>query len=336
MTTDDPISQPGRLRAVARALKLLYSISRRDSLFREYGGHLLLAFALIGTTSRSRALSRLAIEMGRERAGHWIRRWARLRRHLDADTVLQEVIASDAAQRLGMTASHISRNLRATIARCSTPALLYFDPATEDAPDDIPEDCACGCANARGRRTCARCRRRLRARSRYEVWYYALTNAYFCERQAMPLRVRVADLLLQLPTLRPYPKPGTPDHYQSIYAVTHLVYVLNDYGRSRLLPLPLSRELKFLKESMQWALDRREPDTVGEVIDSLLALGVSDTHRLVVAGRRFLIETQEADSGWGDKNDPYGRFHTVWTAMDGLRDYRWRGRRIHDPAMSLR
>ena len=78
---------------------------------------------------------------------------------------------------------------------------------------------------------------------------------------------------------------------------------------------------------MAWALDAREPDTVGEIIDSLLALGVPDTHRLIAAGRAFLMRTQELDGGWGGEDDEYGRCHTVWTAIDGLRDHRWRAAR---------
>jgi len=145
------------------------------------------------------------------------------------------------------------------------------------------------------------------------------------------LGVRYIDVLNQLPKLRPYPNPGTRHYHDSIYAVTHIVYTLNDYNRSRLSPRLLPQEFKFLKASMPWALERAEADTIGEIIDSLAAFGVADTDPLMVKGRTFLLNNQRSDGGWGDEDDEYGRFHSVWTGIDGLRDYRWRGHGIRDP-----
>jgi len=193
---------------------------------------------------------------------------------------------------------------------------------------DVPAECACGTFAPRGRRTCATCGRRLKLLDPYEVWYYALTSAYFCERQGMPLRVRPTDLLRKVSDLRPYPAAGTRRHYQAVYAVTHIVYVLNDYGEARLSPRVLRRERAFLAASLRPALDRREPDTVAEIVESLLALGVSDTNPLVEAGRTFLLATQRPDGSWGDEADEYGRFHTLWAAIDALKDHAWKHRKI--------
>lgn len=319
---------------MSRALRLLHTIAQRTSTFEQYSGHLLLAFYLIGTTSGSAAIRRQALGMGRERARYWKKRWQRTRRSLDADTVLQEVLASYAVERMGIEHDRIRRDLQAVVARYTPRELLYFDPSIERAPDDIPEDCAAGHANERGRTSCGTCGQRLSARSRYEVWYYALTNTYFCERHGIPLGVRFIEAVSQLASLRPYPKPGTRHYYDSIYAVTHVVYTLNDYGRSRLSPRLLPREFRFLKASVRWALEQGEADTIGEIVDSLAAFGVADTDPLIVKGRTFLLEAQRDDGGWGDEDgDDYGYFHTIWTAIDGLRDYDWRGSGISDPQL---
>ena len=92
-------------------------------------------------------------------------RWPVICPRLDADSVPQQVIASDAAGRLGLTTRRIQQDLRATVARYSTESLLYFDPKRQGVPTNLTVD-------------------------PYEAWYYALTNAYFCARQAMPLPVR--------------------------------------------------------------------------------------------------------------------------------------------------
>jgi hypothetical protein len=261
--------------------------------------------------------------MGRERAHHWLRRWPSVRSALNADSVLQQVIAIDAARRLGLTPRRVLLEVRGIIARHSNEALLYFDPVRESVPEDVPRECVCGLSGPRGRRTCARCGRRLRMLSPYEIWYYALTSVYFCKRLSITLDVSLADLLSRLPGLRPYPRAGTRDHYQAVYAVTHMVYVLNGYGAIRLPSRRFSRERAFLAASLQPALNRGEPDTVSEIVDSLLGLGVSDAHPLIRKGRTFLLETQQPDGGWGDEGDDYGRFHTIWAAIDALRDHAW-------------
>ena len=88
-----------------------------------------------------------------------------------------------------------------------------------------------------------------------------------------------------------------------------------------------SGERAFLAASLPPALARKEPDTVAEIVEALAALGVSDTHPLIEAGRGFLLTAQGPDGGWGDKADSYGRFHTIWAAIDGLRDHAWTRRR---------
>ena len=126
-----------------------------------------------------------------------------------------------------------------------------------------------------------------------------------------------------LPTLRPYPRRGSRHYRDAVYAVTHVVYTLNDYNRVRIPAHRLRRERAFLRSSIAWAIEQAEPDTVGEIVDSLAGCSVADSHPLMVRGREFLLAQQQADGGWGDEHDDYGRFHSVWTCIDGLRDYRW-------------
>ena len=53
-----------RERAVHLALDGLYAIARRKAVFHAYDGHLLLAFALTASTSRSRALQTKRVRWG--------------------------------------------------------------------------------------------------------------------------------------------------------------------------------------------------------------------------------------------------------------------------------
>ena len=317
------LSPPVRSNAVYRAFNLLRRLASRQSTFAKYSGHLLPAFYFIATTSGDAALRQSALRAGRERARYWKQQWHARRHKLDAGAVLDAISAGYAAEQLGIPHRRIRRQLEAAIARYSTRELLGFDPVSEAIPRNIPEDCECGVVNERGRRRCRACRRRLTPRSRYEVWYYALISLYFCERYGIQLPVGHADVMRLLPALRPYPRPRSRCYRDAIYAVTHIVYTLNDYNRSRLPARLLRRERAFLKASLPWAIRQGEPDTVGEILDSLAGCGLADTDPLMVRGRAFLLEQQRADGGWGDEGDDYGRFHSVWTCIDGLRDYNW-------------
>ena len=321
------VTLPMRLSAARRGLQLLRRLASRKSTFARFSGHLLPAFYFIATTSRDAALRRSALAAGRERARYWKRQWSARRHKLDAGAVLDAISAGYAAEQLGIPHRRIRRELEAAIARFSTPELLGFDPVSEAIPRDIPEDCECGVVNERGRRRCRACRRRLMPRSRYEVWYTALISLYFCERYGLHLKVRRADVMRLLPALRPYPRPRSRCYRDAIYSVTHIVYTLNDYNRSKVPARLLRRERAFLEASLPWAIRQGEADTVGEIVDSLAGCGLADTDPLMVKGRAFLLERQRDDGGWGDEDDEYGRFHSVWTCIDGLRDYRWRRRR---------
>jgi len=318
------VALPVRLRAARRGLQLLRRLARRKSTFAKYGGHLLLAFYFIGTTSRDGGLRRTALAAGRERARFWKRQWDHTRRRLDPATIVDEICASYAAEQLGIAHRKIRADLETAAARYSPEDLLGFDPRSGRIPRDVPEECACGAFNERGRRRCRKCRRRLAARGKYEAWYVALIRIYFCERWGLRLPVGYSDVMRLLPLLQPYPRPGSRHYRDAIYAVTHIVYTRNDYSRSRLPARLVRRERAFLEASMPWAIGRGEADTVAEIVDSLAGCGVADTDPLMLKGRAFILAQQRADGGWGDAGDDYGRFHSVWTCIDGLRDYRFR------------
>jgi hypothetical protein len=310
--------------AAMKALRLLQQIAS-TSVFGTYSGHLLLAFWLVGTTSRSCAIREAALGIGRERALYWRARWPNTKQNLHCDNLLQEVMASHAATQLGITTADIRRDLRSTMRALAPEELLYYNPIVAGIPEDVPEECRCGSANARNQTHCATCRCRLDQCSKYEIWYYALMSAFFCERQRMPLGVTVVDVLKQLVSLRPLPRPEMNDYYQSIYAVTHFVYALTHYGVWRVSRRWLPEEYRFLRAALEWALVRGQPDTVGEVVDALATCGAADDDPLLLRARAFLLQTQDLNGGWGDEDgDEYAYFHTVWTGLDGLREYRVR------------
>jgi len=164
----------------------------------------------------------------------------------------------------------------------------------------------------------------------------ALASTYVSGRCGILFGVRYLDVLKWLPTMRPFPVcAGENVEFlrDAIYAVTHIVYTLNDYGTYRLRPSWLPRELAFLKANVASACERKDPELLGELLDSLKAFGLRASHPLIMRGTGYLVAEQNEDGSWGDPDEENirTRCHTTWTAIDGLRTYAWRGERLSRP-----
>jgi hypothetical protein len=321
-----------RSRAIERGLEFIYLTACDPQNFEMYGHDYLCCFCGIESTSKDVNLRRTARRMGQERARQWRKMHAHITPELDADEIAYLVLGSDAADRLGVRDSAFKEKLRAAADRFSANDYFGFDTAYEPPPRDVPDECACGAFNKRGRKTCYRCKRRLVMLSPYAVWLDALIRSYSGERYGIKLGGSFVDVIKWLPTMRPYPTYSeryNPDFYWALYAVTHIVYTLNDYSSYRLSPRCLPEEYAFLKLNLRFFIDMEDAESVGELLDTLKSFGLSKDHRLIVEGEGFLLTQQNCDGSWGDSstNDIYERYHPTWTAIDGLRDYAWRGLR---------
>jgi len=332
MRTSDDV----RRQAIRRGMDFIYRLARKRKNFAEYGSDLLSCFHFISLTSKDADLRRLAREMGRERAIRWRKNYPTLPPDADADTLIDLLYGTLAASGLGVPGEGLDRQIRLSAGDFTAADFLSFDPTREQPPLDVPEQCECGLDNKRGRKRCRECRGRLEMMSRYRVWYYALLRVYTGERFGTRLGASYMDVLRWLPALRPYrgrEKGANPDFYDTVYAVTHVVYTLNDYSVYRLSPRWLPEEYAFLKANLKEAVATEDPEMVGEFLDALRAFGLESTHPLIRRGIDYLLSMQNPDGSWGDMEaeDIYQRYHPTWTAVDGLREYRWRGPRLSFP-----
>jgi Prenyltransferase and squalene oxidase repeat len=326
-----------REQAVMRGVEFIYRIACVPENFAEYGSNLLYFFNFIATTSKDHELRRTARRMSRERFRHWQRDHLRIPRDADAATLLDFVLGGHAAQRMGIRNNPLKRRIAAAIPRFPAEDYLWFDPQNEPPPADVPEGCDCGAINERGRKRCRGCRRKLAMMNRYRVWCVALTAAYCGECYGVTLGARYSEVLKWLPLMRPYlarAHDNYPDFFHAVYAVTHLVYTLNDYGVYQLSPRWLPHEYEFLKSSLSDAIALDDPDMVGEFLDSLMAFGLGHRHPVMRPGVDYLLSQQNPDGSWGDlEGDVYTRYHATWAVVDGLREYNWRGQRLKFPRL---
>ena len=323
-------------RAVRRGAEFLLRFARRPRHFKEWGSDFLNFFYVVGDAAADAGLRRWARAEGSELARWWRRLNPTVPEDADAEVVYDLAYGSRHADLLGARDPGLKARLRKAARRFEAADYLWFDPASEPPPADIPETCRCGFCNERGRKTCARCRRRLSTMTRYGVWYVALIRTYMAARYGLSLGASYADVLRWLPSLRPYPEDrDDADFWDAAYAVTHVVYTLNDYDVYRLRPAWLPREFAFLKANVGGAVEADDPEMVGEFLECLNCFGLGPRSRLMRAGTDFLLARQNADGSWGetDGDNVYANYHTTLAAACGLMEVRWRGEGLAFPEL---
>ncbi len=322
--------------AIRRGLDFIYQTACEPENFETYGYDYLSCFHCIASTSKDLNLRRMARNMGRERARAWREMNPQVPSDADADDLAYLIFGSAAADKLGVRDIKFKQQISRAVGKHSAAEYFSFDPKIEPPPSDVPAECVCEFYSSRGSKRCDYCHRRLTEMSSYGVWVDALTRSYAAERYGVRLDAGLADVLQWLPVMRPYPayEDGDEDHhYWAIYAVTHIIYVLNDYSRYQLEPAWLPQEYAFLKRNLIQAVEMDDPETIGELLDSLKSFGLTNDDRLIKKGMDYLLSCQNPDGSWGDldADDMYRRYHPTWTAIDGLRDYAWRGKRLSFP-----
>jgi hypothetical protein len=320
--------------AIERGLESIYRTAADGDNFADYGYDLLWCFYTISATAKNPKLRHVAREMGHERALEWRRVQGTVPPDLSVDEVADLVFGSDAADRLGVRDPAMKEQLRRMAARYTAVDFLLFDSTREPPPSDIPKDCGkCDRHNARGATVCCYCGEPLEMRDRYDVWTEALITTYTGDIYGVTLGARYPDVIRWIPVMRPYPSGAsvkTAAFNNVASAVTHVVYTLNDYGMHLLSPNWLPQEYQYLKTNLEETMKRQDPEMVGEFLDTLRAFGMTEADPLIRIGVEYLLSTQNADGSWGG-TDVYNRYHTTWTAVDGLRLYAWNGKRLNFP-----
>jgi len=330
-------TEADRKRALLRGLKFIYRTALNKKNFEDYGQDYLWCFYTLSVAVRDPDVRRMARSMGIERA----RIWRSLHRFVpgdaDAATISTLAYGNDAADSLGVYDQELKKQLRRAAPRFKARDYLLFDPLTEPPPSDVPDECKrCGASNARGAHVCFICKTPLVMRTRYDIWYDALITTYVGTRSGVPFGASYADVLKWLPSLRPYtasPASEGEEFHDTVYAITHIVYTLNNYSQSKLSPRLLPQEFEFLRTNLRAAIRENDADMLGEFMDSLRAFGLTTSDPLIREGMEYYLSHQNRDGSWGDTNekDIYMRYHPTWNAVAGLSEYLWAGEGLSFP-----
>jgi hypothetical protein len=314
--------------AVRRGFDFLSRAICDQQAFETYGFDYLFSL-LISLNSRDAIIRRRAQELGHTLSHKWVVQYSSVPRDADADTMTELVFGSLSVRQFGLPDS-LNSSLLAAASDFSPREHFWFDPAVEPPPDDVPEVCECGDCNDRGDTSCRTCAETLQARSRYEVWLVAMIRSYLGERYGVKLGAHYSDVLKWIPHMRPYPGPDNETDFRwSIYAITHIVYTLNEYNTYWLDRRWLPEEFDALSKNLDAFIEMDDPETVGEILDSLKSFRVKSSSTLLQRGIRFLLSCQNPDGSWGDPDDfdePYDWHHVTIAALGGLDEYAWQGR----------
>jgi hypothetical protein len=288
-----------RRAAIEHALSFLHATAVDDANATKYGSDLLWCFYTISHTSRDRGLRESAAGMGRELAV----RWHKSHQHVPANATAQDIylLVSGAysADRLGVSDRRLKAELRKAALKFSAKDYLGFDATREPPSPDDP--------------------------GRYDTWSGALITTYFGDAYGVRLGASYRDVVQWLPRFRPFDGHDGDVAFDAFYAATHVIYTLNRYHEHRIASSLLPQEIRFIRQKLDTAIADDDPEMVGEALDCLKAAGFENDPQ-VSKGMEYLISNQLTDGSWVDyEDDVYSAYHSAWTGIDGLRDYRFHG-----------
>jgi len=333
-------TEAARQRAVMRGLNFIYRTSLKRRNFEDYGPDFIWCFYTLSVAVQDEHVRRAAHRMGLERARLWRREHRFVPGDADAGLISELAYGNDAAESLGLPDDKLKEQLKRAAPRFKARAYLLFDPLSEPPPTDVPDKCDyCGADdNSRGSKVCHVCKHPLQMRTRYDVWYDALITTYVGDRSGVTLGAHYVDVLKWLPTLRPYHASRNSDDeefYDTVYAITHIVYTLNNYSQYKLSPQLLPQEFEFLKTNLREAIKEKDADMLGEFMDTLRAFGLTSNDTIIRKGMEYYLAHQNWDGSWGDmrEKDIYQRYHPTWNAVAGLSEYKWQSEGLSFPEL---
>lgn len=323
--------------AVERGLQFIDRIAADPKNFSRWGHDLILCFYTISNTAKNAKLRAMAQSM--------VERYTRQWRHEHPDPPTDDPAAlflfttgaEVADWVLGVNAA-LKQRTQLAAQRFSVVDFLRFDPQQEPPPKDFPELCPkCDYQNPRGVTVCLKCKTPLTFRDPYDVWLDALIMTHQGDAYGVKLGATYPEVLRWISTMRPYPPPGDDEQaFNDVaYAITHVIYTLNDYHTYRLSPVWLPQEFLYLKKNIRVAERYQDWELLGEFMDALRAFGENESAPEIRTGMNYLLSQQNPDGSWGDTDDDdiYTRYHSTWTAIDGLREYAFHGEQLRTPEM---
>lgn len=266
--TNSRLTELDRDRSVLRGIEFIYASASMPKQFEAFGHDFLWCFYSLSASASDPELKKRALRMGQERAKEWRKANSHVPLNADADAIANLAFGSLSADLLDIRDAGLKTELRTAASLHKPEEYFQFNPILEPPPNDIPIECVnCKSGNPRGSKICRKCAAELRMTDPYDILSDALITAYIGNRYGVILGGSYEDVAQWIPKMRPYPRHGKNDlrpTYSADYAVTYIVYTLNDYTLYKPRPEWLPQEYEYLKTNLKANIAMNDPETLGD------------------------------------------------------------------------
>lgn len=137
-------------------------------------------------------------------------------------------------------------------------------------------------------------------------------------------KCEVIDILSRLHLIRPYKQLselGLCSFKDQCYFVTHLIYVLSDWGTYRLPRDLLIEEFIFLQSAVETSIKLGDPEIAGEVVQCLRILGCDERDYAIKRGVLYLLNKEKSlkhKGKWLKTTEFFSNYHAIFCACVGL------------------
>lgn len=221
------------------------TLFRNTSLWNRHGSDILIPFYVPPQGAPASEEERHALGVAIELAAVWRsrNRGRRLSSATGPSELLDLMQGVYTLECLGTGDGSLRQQLVERCAAYGVEDFLKYDPAAGEPGGGVREDCPCGTRPPVGARECPGCRRPAVPMSKFDVWLEALVWTFHGCRMRIGLGACFFDVLRQLggAFAALYPRRhelSQKDCHYLCYALTHVVYALNNFGE-RSLPQSL-------------------------------------------------------------------------------------------------
>jgi hypothetical protein len=251
-----------------------------------------------------------------------------------AQEVIDVVIGMYCLERIGLSHGFKEGALKEAAA-FSAMNFYSWDPETEATvpTEQIPDKCQhCGESNhERTKKMCGGCGKKLVLMSKYRALSNALINSFFAYKAGVTLGCDFPKIITHLPEMRPYKGhdlcASWEDYNDQCYLVTHVIYVLSNWGELTLDKNAFPHEYFFIIRNLPIHMHTGDIHLISEFIECLRIFGAPDSNERIKEGINFLLENQNADGSWDSSagSDPYTVYHATMCACQAMLAHRYGG-----------
>lgn len=170
------------------------------------------------------------------------------------------------------------------------------------------------------------------------VWTSIFRRLGISPMQLTDNSARLEDCLSLVRPARPYKSQsvlGKELFQQQCYYITHLLFILSEWGGVNLSRQEASphchlfiEELSFLHANMDVVIRNKDPELVGEFLQSLWILGVKDSDQQMVKGHAYLLQSEKASASmngcWvASSQDFRTKYHAAYCGVIGLAPFEY-------------